>query len=277
MSGARTKQVADLRETDSVCPFGTADTVYADTPASLFGAADSFNGLTGGSPVAAIMAELDAVSSRGYGQFCGLVRAVEVVGERWAPLIIRDLLVSPKTVVELQAGNPRIPADLLVTRLRELERAGVVRRGSLDGVVRYEMTEYGAELDDIILSFGRWGARMLDRPRPQEILTTDSLIMSMRATFRSAAAAGLRVTYQLAVGPTVVGLRICDGVLSAGAGPLPGADLAFEPGPMLKGLLTGDVDPVTAVEDGSVLCHGDPALLGLFVQLFQLRAPAQAA
>lgn len=272
MTGARTKQVGDLRETDSVCPFGSTDAVYADTPASFFG--DSV-GDFGGSPTAAIMAELDAVSSRGYGQFCGLVRAVEVVGERWAPLIIRDLLVSPKTIVELQAGLPRIPADLLVTRLRELERAGVVRRDSLDGVVRYEMTEYGAELDDIILSFGRWGARMLDRPKPEEIMTTDSLIMSMRATFQSAAAAGLRVTYELTVGPTVIGLRIRDGVLTAEAGPLPGADLAFEPGPTLKGLLSGEVDPVTAVEDGSVLCHGDPALLGVFVQLFQLRAPAK--
>jgi DNA-binding HxlR family transcriptional regulator len=242
----------------------TPDPVYADLGA-------------GGSLMATIMAELDAVESRGYGQYCGLVRAVEVVGERWAPLIIRDLLVSPKTVVELQGGLPRIPADLLVTRLRELERAGVVRRVPLDGVVRYEMTEYGAELDDIILRFGRWGARMLDRPRPEEIITTDSLIMAMRAAFQPAAARGLRVSYEVRVGPTVVGLRVQDGELTVDRGPLVGADLAFEPGVALKGLLSGEADPVTAVEDGSVLCDGDPALLGLFVHLFQLRAPATAA
>lgn len=256
MSGARTEQVTGLRETDSVASF-------------LFDGA--------GSPMAAIMAELDVVESRGYGQFCGLVRAVEVVGERWAPLIIRDLLVSPKTVVELRAGLPRIPADLLVTRLRDLERAGVVRRVSLDGVVRYEMTEYGAELDDIILRFGRWGARMLDRPRPEEIVTQDSLVMAMRAAFQPAVAAGLRVTYEVRVGPTVVGLQVWDGALTAQPGPLVDADLVFEPGVALKGLLAGEVDPVTAVEDGTVLCEGDPALLGLFVQLFQLRAPAKAA
>lgn len=259
MSGARTKPANGQHQAAPDTDFAFADSA----------AGELFDGA--GSPMAAIMAELDAVANRGYGQFCGVVRAVEVVGERWAPLIIRDLLVSSKTIVELRDGLPSIPADLLGTRLRELDKAGVVRRVESDGVVRYEMTEYGAELDDIILRLGRWGVRLLDQPKPHEIITPDSVITSMRATFQPAAAAGVRVTFQMHIGPTVVHVRVQDGQMRAHAGPAPDADLKFEPGLAFKGLLTGEVDPLEAVEDGSVSYEGDPALVGLFFRLFRLR------
>lgn len=256
MSGARTELAAGQLEAG---PFGSRDVPFGP----------------GGSPADVIMAELDAVESRSYGQFCGLVRAVEVVGERWAPLIIRDLLVSPKTAAQLCAGLPRIPVDLLMRRLRELDGAGVVRRVESDGVVRYEMTEYGAELDDIIMRFARWGTRMLDQPKPGEITTTDSVMFAMRSTFQPAAAVGLRVTFELRLGTIVLGLRISDGALEVVRGSVAGADLVIELRRSLKGLLMGEVDPVLAVEDGSVGCDGDPALLGLFVRLFHMRTPPQ--
>src|SRR5262249_58408763 len=80
------------------------------------------------SQMEAIISELQTMTRRTYGQFCGLSRALEVVGERWSLLIIRDLLVSSRTLTELQRGLPRIPTDLLCTRLKELEHAGIVGR-----------------------------------------------------------------------------------------------------------------------------------------------------
>ena len=72
---------------------------------------------------------------RSYGQYCGLARALEIVGERWALLIVRDLLVGPRRFGQLQQGLPRIPSNILTTRLRELEEHGVVRRRVLPGPV----------------------------------------------------------------------------------------------------------------------------------------------
>src|SRR5438105_14626994 len=107
---------------------------------------------------------MEAVAARTYGQFCGLARALELVGERWALLIVRDLLVGPKRFTDLRRGLPRIPTNVLSTRLKELEHNGIVRRRLLprpaSGVV-YELTEHGRELEDIVLRLGLWGAATL--------------------------------------------------------------------------------------------------------------------
>src|ERR1700741_1119431 len=110
---------------------------------------------------------------RGYGQFCGFARALEVVGERWTMLIVRDLLVGPRRFGELERGLAGIPSNILASRLKELEVADVVRRRALAaperGVV-YELTAYGHELEDVVVALGRWGAKSLDVPRPGEIV-----------------------------------------------------------------------------------------------------------
>jgi DNA-binding HxlR family transcriptional regulator len=126
------------------------------------------------------------MTKRAYGQFCGLVRALEIVGERWALLIVRDLLVAPKRFTDLRQGLPRIPTNILSLRLRELEAAGVVRRRVLprpSGAVVYELTDHGNALEDVVLRLGRWGAKSLGEPGPEDIVTVDSLVMAMRSTF----------------------------------------------------------------------------------------------
>lgn len=127
------------------------------------------------------------MGSRTYGQFCGLARALEIVGERWALLIVRDLAVGPKRFTDLRQGLPKIPTNVLSTRLKELEQSDVVRRRVLPrpaAAVVYELTEYGRGLEDIVIRLGRWGARTLGEPRQDEIVTPDSMIMALRATFR---------------------------------------------------------------------------------------------
>src|SRR3954453_3622910 len=103
-------------------------------------------------------------SARTYGKFCGLARALEIVGERgWLP-VVRDLMLGAKRFNDLQRTLPRIPVSILTSRLNELEEFGVIRRrvlSQLDAGVVYELTEYGSELDQIVLNLGLWGARSL--------------------------------------------------------------------------------------------------------------------
>src|SRR5215207_7108949 len=153
---------------------------------------------------------------RVYGQFCGLVRALEIVGERWALLIVRDLLVGPRRFSDLRRGLPRIPTNVLTERLRELEHAGVVRRRLLPppaAAVVYELTDYGQDLEDVVLTLGRWGARSMTEPRPDEILTADSLVIAMRACFRPDKARGHDLRYQLRLGPIALWVHVEDGRL----------------------------------------------------------------
>src|SRR5580704_6846456 len=134
-----------------------------------------------------------SMANRTYGQYCGLARAAEMIGERWGLLIVRDLVVEPKRFTDLQRGLPGIPSNVLASRLKELEQAGVVRRRVLprpSGSVVYELTEYGKELEEIVMAFGRWGAKSLGDPRPDETVTVDSMVMALRSTFRTAAATG---------------------------------------------------------------------------------------
>lgn len=211
--------------------------------------------------------------TRAYGQFCGLSRALEVVGERWSLLIVRDLLVGPKRFTDLHRGLPGIPTNVLTARLKELEQAGVVRRRILPrpaGSIVYELTEYGAELEEPVVYLGRWGAKALGEPRPDEVVTPNSLVMALRSTFRSEAARGLHAGFELHFGPTTLHARVDDGDLEAGEGELPGADLKIETGPALKALMAGELTPKAAIANGSVRLTGDAKLLQRFVELFRI-------
>ena len=210
---------------------------------------------------------------RTYGQYCGLAHALELVGERWTLLIIRDLLVGPKRFTDLRRGLPRIPTNVLSARLKDLEQAGIVRRRILPRPSRslvYELTAYGSALEEIVLRLGRWGAQSLGEAGPAEIVTVDSLIMALRSTFRPEAARGLRASYELRLGAIVIHARVDDGKLEAGEGALPGADLVIETGPALKALMAGEISPAEAVANGAVRLTGSPDLLTRFVEVFHI-------
>lgn len=224
------------------------------------------------------------MAARSYGQFCGLARALDLVGERWALLLVRDLLVSPKRFTDLRRGLPKIPSNILSTRLRELEEAGVVQRRALprpDGGVVYELTLYGRELEDIVLRLGSWGAARLGEPRPGEILTPDAMVIALRSMFRPTGAADLRADFQLDLGPTVVHARVHDGTLTAGVGPLPEPDLVVAGGPGVRALFAGEVTAEEAVRSGLVDLGGRAAdrvaLLEQFSAAFRLGDEVLAA
>lgn len=219
------------------------------------------------------------MAPRDYGQYCGLTRALELVGERWALLIVRDLLVGPRRYGELQAGLPRIPSNVLATRLKELQEAGIVRRIPRIRQIVYELTPYGRELDDVVLALGRFGFKAMGDPRDEQIVTPDSMTIAFRSAFRPEVAAQLPPTHYAAIlgqarlmldvrGP---GLEIAR--LDEVARDRADADLVFETGLDIRRLISGELSSTAAVENGTVrIEHGDLRLLERFARTFHLAA-----
>ncbi len=196
-----------------------------------------------------------------------------MVGERWGLLIVRDLLVGPKRFTDLHRGLPGIPTNILTARLKELEGAGVVRRRILEPPARsivYELTEYGLELKDVIIGFGRWGAKSLGELQQGEIVTPDSLVMALRSTFRPQAARGVHAGYELRVGDITIHARIDDGTIDVAEGPLPGADLVIETGPAIKAVMSREMTAEQAIKNGSVRLKGNSKLFTRFADAFQI-------
>ncbi|HEY5980942.1 MAG TPA: helix-turn-helix domain-containing protein [Microlunatus sp.] len=213
------------------------------------------------------------MAAREYGQYCGVTRGLELIGERWALLIVRDLLVGPRRYGELAAGLPRIPSNILATRLKELQAAGVLRRVPHSRVVVYELTPYGRELEPVVLALGAWGFKAMGEPREEQIITPDAMTISLRTAFRPQVATQLPATsYAAQVGPAELLIRV-DGPrldLTRGLGP---ADLTFATGPGIHRLISGELAPERAIATGVIeVLHGRGDLLDRFASTFHLAA-----
>lgn len=213
------------------------------------------------------------MAARDYGQFDGITRAVELIGERWSLLIVRDLLVGPRRYGELAAGLPRIPSNILATRLKELQAAGVIRRAPRSRLIIYELTPYGRELEPVVLSLGAWGFKAMGDPRDEQIITPDAMTMTLRTAFRESVAASLPETaYAARLGPTELLIRVNGPDLNVmrGDGPV---DLAFAAGPGIHRLISGDLSPDRAIATGVVeVLRGRGNLLNRFASTFHLAA-----
>ena len=213
------------------------------------------------------------MGARDYGQYGGITRALELVGERWSLLIIRDLLVGPRRYGELAGGLPRIPSNILATRLKELQGAGVIRRVPHSRVIVYELTPYGRELEPVVLALGAWGFKALDDPRDEQVITPDSMTMDLRSAFRSNVAAYLPATaYAARFGTAELLIRVDGSTLDVTRGDGP-ADLAFAAGPGIRRLISGALAADRAIATGVVeVLRGRGALLGRFANTFHLAA-----
>ncbi|WP_028662340.1 winged helix-turn-helix transcriptional regulator [Saccharomonospora iraqiensis] len=212
--------------------------------------------------------------TREYGQFCGLARAAEMLGQRWTLLLLRDLLVGPRRYSDLVAGLPGIPTNLLATRLKELEQDGLVAREARSGADRsvvYSVTRRGAELAPALDALARWGAAGMQAPRAGEIVTTASLVTALRVAAEHAQAPRQRqLAYTVRVRDAVAHAVLRDGAVDVGAGEHPEPDLVITGGPQFRDLLAGVLDPESALADGAVELDGDPAALAPFVATFRV-------
>lgn len=218
--------------------------------------------------------------TRGYGQYCGLARALELVGGRWALLVVRDLLTGPKRFSELQEGLHGIPTNVLTSRLRELEEAEIVERrvqahpGS--GVV-YALTDYGLELEEPVLRLGFWGAKTMGSPCEGDFISLDSLALALRGAFRPDRARGPQRLYELRVDGKPLRILVKSGRVTAPAGSEGEPDVVLDVEPAaISDLLSGVMDVDEAVSSGRLRVEGDPAEARRFVERFQFPSTEDA-
>jgi DNA-binding HxlR family transcriptional regulator len=121
---------------------------------------------------------------KALGQFCSIARALDVLGERWSLLVVREILCGSHRFGDIRRGIPRISRTMLSARLRELVDAGVLARTAGDGGPIYELTQAGRELETVVRDLGVWGQRWLPRSLPREELDVDTLLWDVRRRIR---------------------------------------------------------------------------------------------
>jgi DNA-binding HxlR family transcriptional regulator len=137
-----------------------------------------------------------------YGQFCSFARALELIGERWTFLIVRELLSGSSRFNDIRRGIPRISRTMLSARLRDLVASGVITRSSERSGPAYELTDAGRELSGALRELGTWGQRWLPRTLPREELDAQTLLWDMRRRVR---------TDELPSTPIVARIEFADG------------------------------------------------------------------
>lgn len=221
------------------------------------------------------------MGKRSYSQYCAIAKALDVVGERWTLLIVRELLSGPKRYKDLLGGLPGIGTNLLAARLKALEGEGLVRHTTLPppaGSSVYELTERGEGLEPVLMSLARWGIGLLDEPHPDEVFRPVWAVQAMKATFRPKAAEGVRETYEFHVGEEVFHVRVDDGVSEPEYGPGRHPDLVIETGPdAFLALATGRLEAEDAIQSGELRVQGDIEALARFREIFDLSAAGEPA
>ncbi len=207
---------------------------------------------------------------RSYGDPCGIARALDVVGERWALLVVRELLLGPKRFTDLRAGLPHLSPDVLSQRLRELEQAGVLRRDKLPppiGAQVYELTDRGRELEPIVLGLGRWGSRA-PFPADHGELGVDAFVLALKTLYDPTGADGLAgSSFELRLGEHRFAARLADGHLDVarGAATEPVATITTDSGTLQQILWHGH--PLTTE---ALSIAGDREAAVRFLTLFPL-------
>ena len=219
-------------------------------------------------------------TKRTYGEACATAHALDLVGERWALLIVRELLLGPKRFTDLRSGITHASPNVLSQRLRELEAVGVVRRRKLgppSGARVYELTEWGAELEPALAALGRWGVRSPALPN-EAPMSVDSSVLALRTMFDPDAAAGLDASYELRLGEDRFRVHVGDSrfQISRGATEAPDAMIETEPKALAALLWQGRRLP-EALRSGEVRIDGDRSAIERFLRLFPLPEPAAAA
>jgi DNA-binding HxlR family transcriptional regulator len=217
------------------------------------------------------------VGKRRYDEGCAVAHSLDLIGERWALLIVRELLLGPKRFTDLRAGMPGASADVVAQRLRELTESGVVRRRKLPppaGSDVYELTEWGADLEPVVTHLGRWGSRSASL-NPAADSSVDSLVLSLRALFNPQAAHGFSATIGLSLSDNRFIVDIADGqvLVSRGEAELPSATLETDRS-TLAALLYGGRSLDDAVRAGDAAVSGKTAVIARFLRLFPLPVPA---
>jgi DNA-binding HxlR family transcriptional regulator len=204
--------------------------------------------------------EVEGMSKRSYGQRCTVAKALDVVGERWTLLLVRELLTGPKRYKDLLEGLPGIGTNLLAARLKALEERGLVRRATLPppaGSGVYELTGLGRSLEPVVVALSRWGSKLVEGQRDGEESRPAWAAMALRSVFGECAGTG-RETYEVRIDGEAFQLRIDEGSVEVRQGP------AEEPEVVLSGrsgtflaLAAGHVDVEEALRNGEIQAEAE--------------------
>jgi DNA-binding HxlR family transcriptional regulator len=215
---------------------------------------------------------------RSYLDGCSSAHALDLVGDRWALLIVRDLLFGPKRFTDLQAGLPHGSPNVLTQRLRELETAGVVHRRRLPAPASanvYELTDWGAQLEPILLGLQRWGAGSPTLPHDVPV-GCDAAMLALKNTFNPAAATGVRIVAEVRFGLGTFRLTVDDGTIDISRGSADRPDITLETDPTtLEELTFGTSTIDNALQRGALRLHGDRELFETLLQLFAVPAATE--
>ena len=212
--------------------------------------------------------------TRRYGQYCGLARALELVGGRWSLLIVRELLTGPKRFSELEHELPGIATNVLSTRLRELEEAGLVRRSLLapaSSSVVYGLTPYGLALEEPIVHLGMWGSKTARKTGGGRLLQSRRPRDALRGAYRPAEAKGNDLLVEIRFGEESLHVSVRDGQLSFPPEAPSEPRLLLETTPQaFAELLAGRLDFDSAIASGRLRAEGTKRDARRFFQIFRL-------
>lgn len=212
------------------------------------------------------------MSGRTYGDACGIARALDLVGDRWALLVVRELVLGPKRYTDLMSGLGRIAPDVLAQRLRDLEGGGLVRRIVAPGPGRvqvFELTEHGQQLEPVLRELGRFGSS-LAMPAGELAFSPDAAAIALRTTFDPQRAGDLHTTCGLTLDgePFVVGIDGGELDLHRGGGGTPETTLTTTPGVLAEVLWHGRALD-DAVRAGDAEFTGDAQVLESMFYVFR--------
>jgi len=207
-------------------------------------------------------------SARRYGDPCGIARALDVIGDRWALLVVRELIFGPKRFVQLRGGLPGISPNVLSQRLRDLEEAGLVRRGTLEppaSVAVYELTARGRALEPVLLELGRWGSQ--ERVTTAHELSVSGLLVALKTVFDPPAA--VDASYGLRVDGQWFGVAVAGRSLDITPGRPEQAAVTFDTDVATLRAVAFGREPVGRAErEGRLTLHGDRDAAERFTRMF---------
>jgi DNA-binding HxlR family transcriptional regulator len=214
---------------------------------------------------------------RTYGDGCGIAHALDLVGERWALLVVRELLLGPKRFTDLREGLPNASPNVLAQRLRDLEQGAIVRRRKLAppaGSWIYELTDWGRELKPMLISLGSWAIRSPSFPRDLPI-STDSVILALNTFFDADAAGDLAARYELRLGESTFDLRVAERAIAVdrGAAEDPDATIATDTA-TFSALIWDGRELGEALRAGDITVEGDHTAASRLLELFPQPTPA---
>jgi DNA-binding HxlR family transcriptional regulator len=202
---------------------------------------------------------------RSYDEYCAIAKSLDVVGDRWTLLIVRELaLRGASRYTDLRNGLPGIASNLLAERLRELERAGVVSREDAPPPVAtalFRLTPRGEELRAVLDDLMRWGVPLMTEQKPDDAVRSHWLAGALELMLTDRQPGAPPVTVELQTGDQPIVIEARDGSLRTRLGPAESPDLTISGAPTpIMGLLVGGLDLADAEANG-IDYQGDPTLL----------------